>query len=284
MPTIRLAHSPDSDDAFMFYALATEKIPTGDREYVHELADIETLNRRALNGELDVTAVSIHAYAYVADTYALLAHGSSMGDRYGPRLVATEPSPPEGRPALRGKRVALPGALTTAALVLRLYQPDFEAVLMPFDRIERAVADGKVDAGLLIHEGQLTYPDVGLYLWLDLGEWWFAETGLPLPLGGNAVRRDLGEDLIRSVSRDLKASIEYGLEHREEALAYAMQYARGLDPEMAERFVAMYVNDYTVDYGERGRRAVHELLERAAAAHIIPRRVRVSFVDDRDPN
>ncbi len=280
MPKIHLAHSPDSDDAFMFYALAAQKIPTGDREYVHELADIESLNRRALKGELDVTAVSIHAYAYLADRYALLSHGSSMGDRYGPRVVAREPAPHDAKEALRATKVALPGEMTTAALAFRLFQSDFEPVIMPFDTIEDAVAGGSVDAGVLIHEGQLTYADRGLHLWLDLGEWWFQETGLPLPLGGNAIRRDLGEELIRDVSRDLRGSIVYGLAHRAEALEHAMQYARDLDRAKADQFVGMYVNDYTVDYGDSGRQAVQELLDRGSAAGIIPHKIAVSFVDD----
>ncbi len=280
MPTIHLAHSPDSDDAFMFYALAAGKIPTGDREYVHQLQDIETLNQRALKSELDVTAVSIHAYAYLTNAYALLPHGSSMGDRYGPCLVAARPIEGDPREAVRGKRVAIPGTLTTAALALRLFQPEFEAVVTPFDQIEDAVRDGSVDAGMLIHEGQLTYRDHGLHLWLDTGVWWYEETGLPLPLGGNAIRRDLGDDLLPLVSADLRASIVYGLEHREDALAHAMQYARGLDRVAADRFIGMYVNDYTVDYGDDGRRAVQLLLDRGAAAGIIPHRVDVTFVSD----
>ncbi len=280
MPTIHLAHSPDSDDAFMFYALAAGRIPTGDRKYVHELQDIETLNQRALQSELDVTAISIHAYAYLTDAYALLPHGSSMGDRYGPCLVATRPVEGGASEAVRGKRVAIPGTLTTAALALRLFQPEFEPVVTPFDKIEDAVRDGSVDAGLLIHEGQLTYGDMGLHLWLDTGAWWHEETGLPLPLGGNAIRRDLGEELISLVSADLRASIVYGLEHREDALAHAMQYARGLDPAEADRFVGMYVNDYTVDYGHDGRRAVQLLLDRGADAGIIPHHVDVTFVTD----
>jgi 1,4-dihydroxy-6-naphthoate synthase len=280
MPTIHLAHSPDSDDAFMFYALAAQKIPTGDRSYVHELADIETLNQRAMKGELDVTAVSIHAYAYLADSYALLPNGSSMGDRYGPRVVANTPVTGDVRQELKGKRVAIPGALTTAALALRLYQPEFEPVVIPFDHIESAVADGDVDAGVLIHEGQLTYTAQGLHLWLDLGDWWFSQTGLPLPLGGNVVRRDLGDDVMLDVSRDLRASIVYGLEHRDEALAHAMQYARDLDRAQADQFVGMYVNDYTIDYGDKGRRAVRELLHRAAVAGLIPNEVEVVFVGD----
>ncbi len=280
MPLIRLAHSPDSDDAFMFFALATGKVPTGDRRYEHALADIETLNQRALRRELDVTAISIHAYAYLADAYALLSHGASMGDRYGPCLVAVEPPPGNPCDALRGRRIAIPGKLTTAALTFALYQPDFEPVVVEFDRIEDAVRRGEVDAGLLIHEGQLTYEATGLHLWVDMGVWWYDETGLPLPLGGNAIRRDLGDDLIRAISKDLRASIVYGLAHRDEALAHAMQYARGLDRDKAERFVSMYVNDYTVDYGEKGRRAVQLLLDRGADAGIIPQRVEVAFVTD----
>lgn len=280
MPTLRLAHSPDADDAFMFHALAQGRIPTGDRVYVHELADIETLNRRAMRGELDVTAVSFHAYAYLADRYALLPHGASVGDRYGPRLVATAPAPADPRAALRGARVAVPGLLTTACLALRLYQPAFEPVVVPFDQIEPRVADGSVDAGLLIHEGQLTYADHGLHLWADMGVWWHAETGLPLPLGGNVIRRDLGDDLIREVSRDLRASIAYGLAHREDALRGAMRFARGLDSARTDQFVGMYVNGYTLDYGERGRRAVQALLDRAAAAEIIPAPVAATFVDE----
>lgn len=280
MPALRLAHSPDSDDAFMFYALAVGKIPTDDRTYVHELADIETLNQRARRGELDITAVSFHAYAYLADTYALLPHGASVGDRYGPRVVAR--AAPSGDPAadIRGRRIAVPGMLTTAILALRLFQPDFQPVLMPFDTIEDAVTRGDVDAGLLIHEGQLTYAERGLHLWVDLGAWWHSETGLPLPLGGNVVRRDLGAAVVRGVSRDLKASIVYGLAHRGEALDYALRFARGLDRAKADEFVGMYVNDFTVDYGPRGRQAVATLLERAAKAGIVPALPRIDFVED----
>ncbi len=277
---IRVAHSPDSDDAFMFYALAEGLVPTGDRRYVHELADIETLNRRALAGELEVTAVSLHAYAHLADRYALLPHGASVGDRYGPRLVSRAPAPENPQAAVRGQRIAVPGLLTTAYLALRLFQPDFEPVVTPFDQIEDAALGGEVDAGLLIHEGQLTYQARGLHLWSDLGEWWFGETGLPLPLGGNVVRRDLGESLIREVSRDLRASIVYGLAHREAALTHALQYARGLDRAAADRFVGMYVNDFTVDYGDRGRQGVTTLLGRAADRGLIPKPVEISFVDD----
>jgi 1,4-dihydroxy-6-naphthoate synthase len=277
--TIHVAHSPDSDDAFMFYALAEGKIDTGDLRYVHELQDIESLNQRALKAELEVTAVSIHAYAYLSDRYALLPHGSSMGDRYGPRLVARTPMT---RADLRGKRIAVPGPLTTAYLALRLYEPDFEAVMTPFDEIEDAVVDAQVDAGLLIHEGQLTFGERGLHLVADMGEWWYQETGLPLPLGGNVVRKDLGEDLIRTVSRHLRASIAYGLEHRVKALDHAMQFSRGLDRGKADEFVGMYVNDWTLDYGERGRAAVRALLERGVESGLIDHPVSIEFVDDDD--
>ena len=282
MPTIRVAHSPDSDDAFMFWALATDQIDTGDRKYVHELADIETLNQRALQAELEVTAVSVHAYAHLSNTYTILPHGASMGDReYGPSLVALAAKPDDVRAAIKGKRIAVPGELTTAFLVLRLFQPDFKAVIVPFDQIEAAVESEEVDAGLLIHEGQLTYQDLGLQLWLDEGAWWYEETGgLPLPLGCNVVRSDLGDELIRAVSRDLRASITAGLEHRDEALTYALQFSRGLDNGQADRFVGMYVNDLTVDYGERGRKAMTELLNRAAEAELIPARLSVEFVDE----
>jgi 1,4-dihydroxy-6-naphthoate synthase len=275
--TIHVAHSPDSDDAFMFYALAEGKIDTGDLRYVHELQDIESLNQRALKAELEVTAVSIHAYAYLSERYALLPHGSSMGDRYGPRLVARAPM---SRADVRGKRIAIPGPLTTAYLALQLYEPDFEAVMTPFDEIEDAVVNGEVDAGLLIHEGQLTFGDRGLHLIADMGEWWFQETGLPLPLGGNVVRKDLGEDLIRTVSRHLRASIAYGLEHRVKALDHAMQFSRGLDRGKADTFVGMYVNDWTLDYGDRGRAAVRALLERGVERGLIDRPVKIEFVKD----
>jgi len=276
--TIRIAHSPDSDDAFMFYALAAGKLDTGDLRYVHELADIETLNQRALRGELEVSAVSIHAYAYLADRYALLASGCSMGDGYGPRLVAVTPPPPDPRVALASRRVAVPGLRTTAYLALKLYQPAIEPVVLPFDRIGEAVKAGEVDVGLLIHEGQMTYAEEGFSLWQDLGAWWLAETGLPLPLGGNVVRRDLGPDVTAQVARDLKASIEYGLAHRTPALAHASRYNRGIDEEKTDRFVGMYVNKWTVDYGPRGREAVRLLLDRGFSAGVIPSRVKVEFV------
>ena len=274
--TIHVAHSPDSDDAFMFYALAEGKVDTQGLNYVHELQDIETLNQRALRGELEVTAVSIHAYAYLADRYALLPHGSSMGDKYGPRLVSRTK---QARADVKGKRIAIPGPLTTAYLALRLYEPDFVAVPTPFDEIEDAVVDGRVDMGLLIHEGQLTFGERGLHLIADMGEWWFGETGLPLPLGGNVVRKDLGAELVRKVSRHLRASIAYGLEHRTKALDHAMQYARGLDRGKADTFVGMYVNEWTLDYGPRGREAVKLLLKRGYEAGVIPHRVEVEFAE-----
>ena len=275
---IRVAHSPDSDDAFMFYALASGQIDTGSLEYVHELQDIETLNRRALKGELEVTAVSLHAYAHLADRYALLSSGCSMGDGYGPRLVATSPKPADPRAAIKGLRIAVPGTMTTAYLALRLYQPDFEPVVMPFDQIEDAVLRGEVPVGLLIHEGQLTYADLGLHLWDDMGAWWLRETGLPLPLGGNVVRRDLGPVVMAQVARDHKASIEFSLAHRKQALAHAKQYNRGISDERTDTFVGMYVNQWTVDYGDRGRRAVQLLLDRGHEAGIIPHRVAVEFI------
>ena len=276
--TIHVSHSPDSDDAFMFYALAENKLDTGDLRYVHELADIESLNQRARRGELEVTAVSIHAYAYLWRQYALLGSGSSMGDGYGPRLVSTAAPPANPRSALRGKRVAIPGRLTTAWLALQLYQPDLAAEVVPFDQIEEAVQRGDYELGLLIHEGQLTFADAGLHLWVDLGAWWLDETGLPLPLGGNAVRRDLGSATITQIARDLRASIVYGLEHRAPALAHAKQFNRGIGDDRTDTFVGMYVNEWTVDYGPRGRLAVQTLLDRAHSAGLIPERVHVEFV------
>jgi len=273
--TIHVGHSPDSDDAFMFHALANDKLDTGNLRFVHELQDIETLNRRALNGELEVSAVSIHAYAYLADRYALLSSGSSMGDGYGPRLVSKEPL---GRADLKGKKIAVPGERTTAFLTLKLYEPEAEAVVVPFDEIMDYVEGGGADVGLVIHEGQLTHEGEGFHLVGDLGVWWQEDTGLPLPLGGNVVRRDLGDETACEVARYVKESIRYALDHREEALAYALGYARDLPPELADRFVSMYVNEWTVDYGETGRRAVRALLERGHEAGIIPHRVDVEFV------
>ena len=274
--TIHLAHSPDSDDAFMFYALADGQIDTQGIEYIHELQDIETLNGRAMRGELDVTAVSIHAYAYLSDHYALLPHGASMGDGYGPMLVARIPLT---RDQIAGKRVAVPGMMTSAYLALKLYQPDFIPVVVPFDQIEQTVLRGDVDAGLLIHEGQLTYGDDGLEKCLDLGEWWLLETGLPLPLGVNVVRRDLGADAVRELSEVLRESIEAGLEHREEALEFALGFGRGLDGERGNRFIDMYVNGLTQDYGDEGRQAVRELLARAEAVGAYEQPVQIQFVE-----
>jgi 1,4-dihydroxy-6-naphthoate synthase len=274
---IHLAHSPDSDDAFMFYALAEGKIDTEGLQYVHELQDIETLNQRARRAELEVTAVSIHAYAYLTDRYALLPHGASMGDRYGPRLVAREPL---ARGDVKGRRVAIPGPLTTAYLVLSLYEPHFLPVPIPFDQIEDAVVAGEVDLGLLIHEGQLTYRERGLHLVADMGEWWFGETGLPLPLGGNVIRKDLGPALTAQVSRHLRQSIAYGLEHRRQALDHAMRYARGLDRAKADTFVGMYVNEWTLDYGDRGRAAVRELLGRGVASGLVRGPAEVEFAEE----
>jgi 1,4-dihydroxy-6-naphthoate synthase len=276
--TIRVAHSPDSDDAFMFYALAEGKIDTGNLRYVHELADIESLNQRARRAELEVTAVSIHAYAYIWREYALLGSGSSMGDGYGPRLVSRRPLPADPRAALRGLRIAVPGRLTTAYLALKLYQPDIVELVLPFDAIEDAVHAGAADVGLLIHEGQLTYADSGLQLWADLGAWWLEDTGLPLPLGGNAVRRDLGPAVIGQIARDLRASIVYALDHRAPALTHAKQFNRGIGDERTDAFVGMYVNHWTVDYGPRGREAVQKLLERGFEAGVIPERVTAEFV------
>jgi 1,4-dihydroxy-6-naphthoate synthase len=275
--TIHLAHSPDSDDAFMFYALADGQIDTQGISYVHELQDIETLNGRALRGELDVTAVSIHAYAYLSDQYALLPHGASMGDGYGPMLVSTKPMTRED---IAGQRIAVPGLMTSAYLALRLFQPDFIPVVVPFDQIEKAVLGGGVVAGLLIHEGQLTYKDDGLHLIADMGAWWLKKTGLPLPLGGNVIRKDMPRDLQKKVSRHLRESIAYGLDHRKNALDHAMRYARGLDRSKADTFVGMYVNDWTLDYGERGRRAIRLFLDEGVKSGVITRPVTVEFVDD----
>jgi 1,4-dihydroxy-6-naphthoate synthase len=274
---ITVGHSPDPDDAFMFHALAHDKIDTGNLQFRHELQDIETLNRRALRGELDVTAVSIHAYAQLLDKYALLPSGCSMGDRYGPMVVARRPLKVDDLPKVR---IAVPGTLTTAFLTLRLLLPGgFEYEVIPFDEIIGAVASGRFDAGLIIHEGQLTFQNQGLHLVVDLGVWWQERTGLPLPLGGNVVRRDLGPDVIRQVSRLLKESIRYGLAHRDEALNYALKYARDMDKSLADRFVGMYVNEWTLDYGPRGREAVKRLLDEAHKAVVIPVPVAVEFVD-----
>jgi 1,4-dihydroxy-6-naphthoate synthase len=275
---IRLGHSPDPDDAFMFYALAADKIPSNGFRFEHLLRDIETLNQWAMEGELEVTAISVHAYAYVADKYRLLPHGASMGERYGPIVVAREAVDPAELP---DKVIAVPGVMTSAFLELQLAIGRIaEPLVVPFDEILETVASGAADAGLVIHEGQLTYPSLGLQLVLDLGEWWHELTGgLPLPLGANAVRRDLGEETMRELSVLLHDSIKYGLEHRQDALAHAARYGRGLDDDLTDRFVGMYVNDRTLDYGAEGRAAVAELLRRAAEAGLIPQAVPVDFVD-----
>jgi 1,4-dihydroxy-6-naphthoate synthase len=273
---LKLAHSPDSDDAFMFYGLATKKISTGHLRFNHVLDDIETLNRNALEGVYDITAISFHGYAYIADAYVLLPCGASFGDRYGPIVVARGPLGPEG---LRGKRVAVPGKLTTAFLTLQLYEPEVEPLFTRFDQILERVTAGEADAGVVIHEGQLTYAQTGLTKVADLGEWWHRETGLPLPLGGNAIRRSLGRETIEQVTRVVKESIQHGLDHREEALAYAMQFSRGLDAATTDRFVTMYVNQRTLQYGEEDRQAVQTLLDRGFARGLLPRRVTAEFAE-----
>jgi 1,4-dihydroxy-6-naphthoate synthase len=258
----------------MFYALATDKIETGGLSFRHIIEDIETLNRRAMNAELDVTAISIHAYAYVLDQYALLTSGASMGDNYGPLVIAREAMSLDD---VRRTTIAVPGKMTTAYLTLRLCLGDVETVVIPFDKIMEAVENGEVDAGLLIHEGQLTYSARGFNKVIDLGEWWMNETGLPLPLGGNAIKKSLGPELISTVSRLLRESIEYGLADRQVAVRHSMKYGRGMEEQLTDKFVGMYVNDYTIDYGERGRKAVQLLLERAHEAGIIPRPVKLEF-------
>jgi 1,4-dihydroxy-6-naphthoate synthase len=273
---ITVAHSPDADDAFMFWALAQGTIGDPDFEFVHVLEDIQTLNERAFQGTYEVTAVSIHAYASLADRYALLPHGASMGDGYGPMLVARAPLQPADLP---GKRIAVPGPLTSAVLALRLWRPGLTEVVIPFDRILDAVAAGQADVGLIIHEGQVTYTRQGFHKVVDLGEWWKGETGLPLPLGGNVIRKDLGLPLMRRISALLRESIRYGLDHREAALAHAMQYGRDLDRALADRFVGMYVNDWTLDYGERGREAVRLFLARAHERGLLSHRVEPEFVN-----
>ena len=280
-PLITVAHSPDSDDAFMFYALAKNRIDSGGFEFRHVLKDIETLNRSALEGRYEVTAISFHAYAFLSDRYSLLDSGASMGDRYGPLVVSKRPMEPG---ELKGKVLAIPGAMTSAFLIMKLFQPDFTPVVVPFDRIFEAVADDRADAGLIIHEGQLTYSSLGLHAVIDLGEWWHRETGLPLPLGGNAIRKDLGATAIRRIARILKQSIQYGLDHRAQALDYAMSFAGDMDPRLADRFVGMYVNQRTLGYGAAERRAVQLLLDRGHREGIIDRRVEVEFADRNGPD
>jgi 1,4-dihydroxy-6-naphthoate synthase len=285
--TIHVGHSPDPDDAFMFHALANDRIDTGRYRFVHELQDIETLNRRAFQGELELTAVSLHGYAYLTDRYALCSCGASMGDNYGPMIVAREPLT---RDDLRAKTIAVPGTLTTAFLSCSLWMGGkgvpkgssdigaFRYEVHPFDEILDVVESGSADAGLIIHEGQLTYQNQGLQLIVDLGQWWMQETGLPLPLGGNAIRRDLGQQAMEEVTALLKQSIDFGLKHRAEALSHALQYGRDLDRSQADKFVGMYVNDWTLDFGPRGREAISTLLRRGYEAGLIPHAVNVDFI------
>src|SRR6188474_3531005 len=281
MPTlITVAHSPDSDDAFMFYGLASGAVDTGGIEIDQVLSDIETLNTCAFDGKYEVTAVSFHAYAHLAEKYALLPHGASMGDKYGPILVASRPiAASEGSDGLKGLKIAIPGRLTSAYLALQLFDRDFDPVIMPFDEIQQAVIDGRVDAGLLIHEGQLTYAADGLMKVVDLGEWWFERTGgLPLPLGGNIIRRDLGPDLMRQISKMLHDSIAHALNNRAAAVDYAQQFGRGLDRKDTDTFVGMYVNQLTLDYGKRGRAALEVFFAEAWKKRLIDREIKVEFV------
>jgi 1,4-dihydroxy-6-naphthoate synthase len=272
--TITVAHSPDSDDAFMFYGLATNKLETGNLKFTHVLKDIQTLNEEAFQGTYDVTAISFHAYAYIADKYILLPHGASIGDNYGPVLVSKEAAKAEDISKLK---IAIPGTLTTAFLALRIFNQNFQYEVVPFDQIIDAVQSGRCDAGLLIHEGQLFYEAIGLHKVLDLGEWWHQKTGLPLPMGGNAIRRELGPEIIGQVSDCLKESIRYSLANREEALQYAMQFARDMNTDLADRFVSMWVNDLTLDYTERGREAVQRILAEGFERGIISNRPHVEF-------
>lgn len=276
--TIHIAHSPDSDDAFMFYALAKEKIPTPGFVFKHTLSDIQTLNQKALQQTYEVSAISMHAFPQVADNYALLPSGASMGDGYGPMVIAKEPL---GTEVIKEKTIAIPGLLTTAYLALQLFEPNVKVTPMPFDEILPAVATGKVDLGLIIHEGQLTYLEEGVHCVLDLGKWWQEKTnGLPLPLGGNVIRKDLGVETCEKVSDIIREGIEYSLSHREAALEYALSFARGMDPNTADKFVGMYVNELTVDYGERGRKAVHLLFEEAVAKGLLPAKPDLTFVGE----
>ena len=272
---IRVAHSPDSDDAFMFYALATRKIDTGDLRYEHTLSDIETLNHKAMDGVFEVSAISFRAYAHLSEQYAILSCGGSVGRNYGPVVVSNKPL---RRDRLKRKKVAIPGELTTAALVLHLFDPEIECVDVPFDRILDDMSKGEFEAGLLIHEGQLSYREEGFHKVLDLGEWWQEETGLPLPLGGNVIRRDLGLPLMKEISGHIKESIRYGLDHREEAMEYALEFARGLDPQRADRFVGMYVNDMTLSYGAEGKKAIRRLFREAQKKGLISKAPKLTFV------
>ena len=271
---IRVGHSPDPDDAFMFYALAKEKIPMQGFRVEHVIEDIETLNQRALHGELEVTAVSCHAYAYLADRYLVMNSGASVGDNYGPILV----SKTSRERSIRGKKIAVPGKLTTAYLVLQLLEKDFEPVFTPFDEILESVRSGKTDLGLVIHEGQITFKEAGLHKVMDLGGWWYERTRLPLPLGVDIIRRDLGAETIRSFSQLFKASIQYALDHRADALAYALQYGRGIGCDLGDQFVGMYVNDLTIDLGEKGKAGFRRLLAEAHKAGLLPQSVELEFV------
>jgi 1,4-dihydroxy-6-naphthoate synthase len=264
---ITVAHSPDSDDAFMFYALATNKVGAPGLEFRHTLKDIESLNREAREGVWDVTAISFHAYPYIAERYVLMDSGGSLGDGYGPMVVSQRALTPE---QLRGKRIAVPGTLTTAYLVMKIFEPDFHPVVVAFDKILDAVQEGSVDAGLLIHEGQLTYRRQGLHLVVDMGRWWKEQFDLPLPLGGNAIRREWAPAFRAQIGKLLRESIQYGLDHRKEAMQYALGFARDMEPELADRFVGMYVNGYTLEYGERGRRSIEKLLALGHAKGLIP--------------
>jgi 1,4-dihydroxy-6-naphthoate synthase len=274
--TIQLGHSPDPDDAFMFYGLATGAMDSGPYHFVHILQDIQTLNERAMKSELEISAISLHAYPYVSKNYALMACGCSMGDNYGPMIVAKQPYTIE---ELKGKRIAIPGTMTTAFLAASLaLGKGFRNVVKPFDQILQYVEAGHADAGLIIHEGQLTYQNHGLHLCVDLGKWWMERTGLPLPLGGNVIRRDLGADRILEITGILKKSIQFSLDHRKEAVAYALRYGRDLNAGLADEFVGMYVNKWTLDYGPRGREAVNRLLDEGAAIGMVPKCTPVEFI------
>ena len=275
--TLQLAHSPDSDDAFMFYALATGKVRLPGVKFNHVLCDIETLNHEARKETYDVTAVSFYGYAFVADKYLLLDCGASFGEGYGPIVISSHPIKKDD---LKGRKVAIPGTLTTSYLALKLFEPNVETVTMPFDKILDAVSNKEVEAGLLIHEGQLLFSEIGLHRVVDLGQWWQEQTGLPLPLGANAIRRSLGNDMGRQVARIIRESVSYALEHREPALEYALQFARDMDPVLADKFVGMYVNRWTLDYGEEGRRAVRELLARGTSVGLVPSSFQVEFLSE----
>jgi 1,4-dihydroxy-6-naphthoate synthase len=277
MHEITVAHSPDSDDAFMFYGLATNKVRVPGVKFTHTLCDIETLNRKALEGFYDITAISFHAYPYVQDTYALMPSGGSVGEGYGPMIVASRNIPLD---EIRRCTIAVPGTMTTAYLALKLFAPDIVTEVVPFDEIIPQLLQGRYEGGLIIHEGQLTFHRSGLHRILDLGKWWHEQTGLPLPLGGNAIRRELGPKLMESCCAALRASIQYALDHREEALQYAMQFARDLDPQIADKFVGMYVNERTLDYGADGREAIVKLLETGYAAGVIPHKPQVAFAGE----